>query len=82
LKEYQFNLHPNENVEVAIMLTLRPLAGGEPVRQPHVVPIGENMYRPMLDGFREGDDARDVLREAIEWWEEELSAIEAALAPK
>jgi hypothetical protein len=45
-----------------------------------IIPIGDNIYRPMLDGFREGDDARDVLSDAIAWWDSQLSAIELALA--
>jgi hypothetical protein len=38
----------------------------------HVAKIGENIYRPLLDGPWEGDDARDVLTEAIEWWHASL----------
>jgi hypothetical protein len=45
-----------------------------------VYPIGENIYRPILDGYREGDDARDVLADAIEWWEKELAAIEKVVS--
>jgi len=42
----------------------------------YVAEIGENIYRPMLDGPWEGDDARDVLIAAIDWWEEQLIIIE------
>jgi hypothetical protein len=43
-----------------------------------VVELDENIYRPMLDGPWEGDDARDVLRVAIDWWNAELDKIDAA----
>jgi hypothetical protein len=45
-----------------------------------IIPIGDNIYRPLVDGIREGDDARDVLSEAIDWWEAELRAIEMLAA--
>ena len=41
-----------------------------------VFQLDENIYRPIIDGFREGDDARDVYREALDWWDAELSFIE------
>ena len=80
LKEYRFNLHPSEHVDVAVMLTLRHPETGEISQVPHVVPIGENIYRPMLDGYSEGNDARDVYREALDWWESQISTIEREMA--
>lgn len=76
LKEYQFNTHPQEEIEFLLQRTLAPVGGGAPVVDYQIARIGENIYRPLLDGFREGDDARDVYTEAVEWWEKELSAIE------
>ena len=76
LKEYQFNTHPQEEIEFVLQRTLAPVGGGPPIADYQVATLGENIYRPLLDGFREGDDARDVYAEAIEWWERELSAIE------
>jgi hypothetical protein len=76
LKEYEFNIHPGEEVEVAVPVTLRRVSDGAIVEAATIFPLDNNIYRPLLDGFREGDDARDVLSEAIEWWEAELAAIE------
>ena len=76
LKEYEFNLHPLEEVDVALMMTLAPAEGGDAFDSWQVVPIGENIYRPIMEGFREGDDARDVLSEAIDWWQKELDALD------
>lgn len=49
---------------------------GENSYTTEIVPIGDNIYRPLLSGFREGDDARDVLSDAIDWWETQLKNIE------
>ena len=76
LKEYDFNLHPGEEVQVAIPVTLQRVSDGMIVEAATVFPLDENIYRPLMDGFREGEDARDVLSEAIEWWELELADIE------
>jgi hypothetical protein len=76
LKEYEFNLHPEEQVQIAVPVTLQRVSDGMIVEAATVFAIDENIYRPFLDGFREGDDARDVLLEAIVWWETELAAIE------
>jgi hypothetical protein len=82
VKEYQFNIHPSEEVHVALMETYRPVTGGEEIKEAAVFPIGDNIYRPILDGYREGDDARDVMSDAIDWWETELQSIERKLATR
>lgn len=79
LKEYDFNLHPEEKVEVVIPVALQRVSDGEMLKGGAVFPLDENIYRPILDGFREGDDARDVLTEAIEWWEAELDDIDRCI---
>lgn len=80
LKEYRFNVHPLEYVDVAVMMTVRHPETGKLSRIPQAVPIGENIYRPVLDGYGEGNDARDVYREALDWWNAELTGIERVLA--
>jgi hypothetical protein len=78
LKEYDFNLHPGEQVEITIPVELRRVSDGALVEAAGIFPIGDNIYRPLLGGFREGDDARDVLSDAITWWDEQLAAVEKA----
>lgn len=80
LKEYRFNLHPLDHVDVAVMMTVRHPETGALSQIPQVIPIGENIYRPILDGYSEGNDARDVYREALDWWDAELTAIERAMS--
>lgn len=75
LKEYQVNVHPLENVSVVVQTSLRSVTSGETIVVPEVFEIDENIYRPMMNGPWEGDDARDVLSEAITWWENELDLV-------
>ncbi len=79
LKEYQFNTHPGDQVELVLTRALHRISDGVLLSDTQVVPIGDNIYRPLTGGFREGDDARDVLSDAIGWWETELAAIESGL---
>lgn len=79
LKEYDFNLHPDEAVDIVVPVMLQRVSDGEMVQGGVVYPLDQNIYRPLMDGFREGEDARDVLREAIEWWERELAAIDQSV---
>lgn len=39
----------------------------------------QTYYKPMKEGFRVDEDARDVYREAMRWWDEQLTRLEAAL---
>lgn len=75
LKEYQVNVHPLENVSIAVQTYLRSVTSGETIVVPEVFEIDENIYRPMMNGPWEGHDARDVLSEAITWWEKELDIV-------
>ena len=76
LKEYQINIHPLEDVAVLVKGVAVPDGGGDSERLAQVFTLNENIYRPLLDGPWSGDDARDVLSEAIEWWETQLAAID------
>jgi hypothetical protein len=54
LKEYHSDVHPLGEVMFAIEVTARPMAGGEPMKYTDIAQIGDNMYRPMLEGLWEG----------------------------
>ena len=40
--------------------------------------LDECLYMPLTGEFRPGEDARDVYREAIEWWDQHIAAIETS----
>jgi hypothetical protein len=82
LKEYNFGSHPLEKVDVALVSTVRHPETGELRQIAQIIPIGDNIYRPLLDGYWEGDDARDVLEEALQWWTRQLDAIDAVVGSR
>lgn len=82
LKEYRSDVHPLADVAVAVEFSAQPVGGGALVRWTHVAEIGENIYRPLVDGPWEGNDARDVLTEAIAWWDAELTSIDQEVASR
>lgn len=49
------------------------LAGGEA----HT--LDKNLFCPLTEGSFAGEDCRDVLEQAIGWWEQQLATIEASL---
>lgn len=79
LKEYRSKVHPLDNVPVAIRLTLVNPKTGEVSYLDHVADLDENLFRPLVEGYGQGEDARDIFEEAIDWWERELTAIEDEL---
>lgn len=42
--------------------------------------IEATLYRPIMNGPYQGDDARDVLSEALKWWAAELDKLDLATA--
>ncbi len=79
LKEYVFSPHPLEKVDVAVLAKLRDQHGNI-INTSEVIGIEDNIYRPLLDGYRGGDDARDVFSDAIKWWEVQLNAIDKKIS--
>lgn len=39
--------------------------------------LDDHLFCPIADGLFAGEDCRDVLEQAIEWWSQQLSAIES-----
>ena len=73
LKEYRMNVLDLADVAVVVDPDGRSITDGT------VFVLEENLFRPVTDGFGADEDARDVYREAIRWWETELSRLEAAM---
>ena len=70
LKEYR--MHVLDSSEVAVVV-------GDSEAGYTTDILDDNLFRPTEEGFRVGEDARDVYREAIQWWDEQLTRLEAAL---
>lgn len=79
LKEYVFATHPLEKVDVVLVSNLRDKEGNIATSS-EVFGIEDNIYRPLLDGYRNGDDARDVFLDAIKWWDRQLNVIDEKLS--
>ena len=82
LKEYRFSVLDSAEVGLGVLVARGDQDSCDPVLEETPVSIGENLYRPLVDGFGKGEDARDVYGEALRWWDAELSNIEAALRSK
>ncbi len=79
--EYDSDAHPSEKISLLTEFALQSSEGSSAMTLGEVFELDENIYRPMLAGPWEGDDARDVLKEAIDWWKRELNAIDQAQNP-
>ena len=70
LKEYAFQVTQGP---ISIMAHLQQTDGFDTVRQ---FLLEENIYRPMEGGPYDGEDARTLADEALEWWTAQLSCID------
>jgi hypothetical protein len=52
LKEHEFNTHPNDEVELVLVRTLRRIPDGAIITDAQVASIGANIYRPLLSGWK------------------------------
>ena len=79
LKEYRLNLE--DSAEVAVVV-VEDAATSRSASMTEETPfaVDENMFRPVKDGFAAGADARDVYRDAVAWWNAELSRIETEVS--
>lgn len=76
MKEYGLSVLDSGEALVAVVV-----GDSDAIYSPHDTPIvlDENLFRPVTEGFGVGEDARDVYGEAITWWDEELTRLEAVL---
>lgn len=76
LKEYSLNVL--DSGEVNLVVIGEGLDSGCAAHASPSV-LNENLFRPVTGSFGAGEDARDVYREAVKWWDRELSRIELEL---
>ncbi|MFH1806499.1 MAG: hypothetical protein ABID63_16585 [Pseudomonadota bacterium] len=79
LKEYEFNVHPLDTSSILITTNLRD-QNGNILEHNEVYELDENIYRPILSGPKEGYDARDAYKEALEWWGHQLDEIDRIIS--
>ena len=70
IKEYTFNYGEYSGCNLAIKDENRKTTFFSDAE------ILEELYIPMVNGPYEGEDCRDVIREAIDWWKQQLQKIE------
>ena len=75
LKEYHFSVLDSAVVGVSVVEIDQETGHAVAVESPDL--LDENLFRPIETGFGAEEDARDVYREALQWWDAELSRIEA-----
>ncbi len=51
------------------------------VAEGQVYTLDDHLFCPITDGPFAGEDCRDILEQAIEWWERQLAAVEANAQP-
>jgi hypothetical protein len=67
LKTYEIGVQPGD-----VQLVVQQAGAAE------VFTLDECIFKPLLDGPFAGEDGRDVARDAISWWEGQLSEIASA----
>ena len=77
IHQYASDVHPLEIIPIAVEYCVASVDDGSEHIVSDIFELDENIYRPMLDGPWEGDDARDVLRNAIDWWKAELDKLDS-----
>lgn len=70
LKNYEFSMLESAELSLVVPGQNMPFT------------IGENLFRPLMEGFGKGEDARDIYNEALQWWDTELTRIESELDGK
>ena len=76
LKEYRLNVLDSGAIDLVVVYGDKD---ADYVTDESPFVLDENLFRPVIDGFGVGEDARDVYREAIDWWDTELFHLEMEL---
>ena len=71
LHRYEKNVYREESIQIAVV--------DESHAVNDVFTIETDLFRPMTGSFAFNEDARDVFRDAVTWWEAQLDKIESEL---
>ena len=80
LKEYRFSVLDSAEVDLCVVEVLGGPESGQALVHETPFGLGENLFRPVTEGFGAGEDGRIVYRQAMKCWDAELFRIEAGLA--
>lgn len=72
LKEYEFGFDERDEIPIAV--------AEHSNSESAVYNLGENLFRPITAIWGEGEDARDVLQQAIDWWQNQLDLFDSLVA--
>jgi hypothetical protein len=67
LKEYRRSFQPGTEITLGLE---------NEISGPEIFEIETDLFRPIVDGFGAGEDARDIYATAVAWWDLELTKIE------
>lgn len=76
LKDYELSFW-RDTPTIPFVVTKTPLDGGGPEAEKFDMSV--DIYRPMVGGPYDGEDARDALSAGADWWDGQLSILGASL---
>ncbi|MEO7603041.1 MAG: hypothetical protein ABIS39_07250 [Sphingomicrobium sp.] len=76
LKEAQSSIHPSGIIPLITQDLFIRFTKDETGNIDQLEILEENIFRPRLDGFMAGEDARGIYRQALNWWRAQLSKLE------
>lgn len=75
LKEFRSSIHPTGIVRLVIEGIKIRFSEDSDGNVQGVQIVDGNLYRPRLEGYGKGEDARDLYEAAIGWWETQLARL-------
>lgn len=75
LKEFRSSIHPSGIVPILIENVFIRFTEDEKGDIDRLEILDENLFRPRLEGYGAGEDARDLYRAALDWWGQQLATL-------
>jgi hypothetical protein len=75
LKEFRSSIHPSGMIPILIENVLVQFTEDENGDIDQLEILDENIFRPRLEGYGAGEDARDLYRTALDWWRKQITLL-------
>ena len=75
LKEFRSSVHPNHVTRLVIEDVKFRYWANTDGSASDIHLLDENLFRPVLGGYGQGEDARDIYEAAIGWWQAQLNLL-------